>query len=102
MSFDHDSAARELDLYAENEGALHGQFNSIIANIKRKMKSGKYMPGLAPKLWLYWYDTAAKMYCKEFGGQVKYAFPKALRMELAEARAVDEYHRIKNGEYGVF
>lgn len=100
MSFDHDAAKRELDLYAENERALYNQFQSIIANVKRKMKAHKYQPGLAPKLWLYWYDAAAKMYCKEFGGDVKHSFPKAMRMELAEERAESEYERIRAGEYG--
>ncbi len=95
-----ETAARELDLYAENTGELYGQFQSIIANLKRKMKSGKYSPLLAPKLWMYWYTAAAQRYCKEFGGTVATQFPKALREHLATERAKDEYEKIKRGEYG--
>lgn len=94
-----ETAARELDLYAENTAELYGQFKSIIANLKHKIVTGKYNARLAPRLWLYWYDAAARRYVKEFGGDVKTMFPKALRVHLATARARDEYARIKRGEY---
>lgn len=94
-----ETAARELDLYAENTSELYGQFQSIIANLKRKIAAGKYSAALAPKLWLYWYDAAAKRYCKEFGGAVQTQFPKALREHLAAERAKDEYEKIMRGEY---
>jgi len=100
MSFDDESAARELDLYAENESALYGQFKSIIANLKKKIESGKYDASKAPKLWGYWYDAAAKRYVKEFGGEVRTAFPASLRGQLAKERAKDEYQKIMGGEYG--
>lgn len=95
----NEHAANDLDLYAENTRELHGQFNSIIANIKRKIRTGRYSPILAPKLWMYWYDAAAARYVKEFGGGVREKFPKALREHLAAERARDEYKKIKNGEY---
>jgi hypothetical protein len=100
MSFDDESAARELDLYAENESALYGQFKSIIANVKRKIESGKYDAAKAPKLWGYWYEAAARRYVKEFGGEVRTAFPASLRGQLAKERAKDEYQKIMGGEYG--
>ena len=93
-------AVEELDLYAENESALHPQYKSIIANIKRKLKSGKYSPVLAPKLWMYWYDAAAKRYCKEMGCDVRLTFPKAVREQCAAERATHEYEAIKRGEHG--
>lgn len=93
------TAARELDLYAENTSELYGQFKAIIENLKRKIKAGKYSAHLAPKLWLYWYDAAARRYCREFGGDVKTQFPKALREHLARERARDEYEKIRSGEY---
>jgi hypothetical protein len=94
------SAVRELELYAENESALYNQKKSIIENIKRKMRSGKYDARLAPKLWLYWFDAAARRYVKEFGGDVAFTFPKSVRMAAAEDAAKDYAERIRSGEYG--
>lgn len=96
-----EAAAEELDLYADNTSELYQQKLSIIENVKRKIRSGKYDPALAPKLWLYWYDAAARMYTKEHGtGNTQQLFPKALRMKLAEERARTEYQLIVQGEYG--
>lgn len=98
MSYESDEAVEhELDLYADNTSQLYPQKMSIIANIKRKIKSGKYDPKLAPKLWAYWYEAAAKRYCKEFGCDLRTTFPKGMRDKLAVERAVDEYRKIKNG-----
>lgn len=94
-----DTMMTELYLYMENTSELYGQFKSIIANIKRKIKSGKYSPMLAPKLWMYWVDAGAKRYCKEFGGNVRTMFPKYKREWLATQLAADEYQKILNGEY---
>lgn len=100
MIYGHDdSMMTELNLYAENEVKLYPQFKSIIANIKRKIKAGKYDASKAPKLWLYWYDAAAKMYCKEYGGEVRTMFPKHKREWTAKERAKDEYAKIMDGEY---
>lgn len=105
MIYGHDDTAMtELNLYAENEVKLYGQFKSIIANIKRKIKAGKYDASKAPKLWMYWYDAAAKMYCKEHGAhgssaEVRTMFPKHKREWLAKQRAKDEYEKILGGEY---
>lgn len=96
-------ALRELELYMENESSLYRQKQSIIENIKRKMKSGRYNSGLAPKLWMYWVDAGAKAYAKEHGGpgaRVRDMFPKDLRMALAQEFAKDYEEQIKNGEYG--
>jgi hypothetical protein len=93
---------RELLLYADNESKLYRQKQDIIKNILRKMKSGKYDPRLAPKLWMYWVDNAAKMYDKEMGsgvGKVDGIFSKQVRMAAAEQLAKDEYEMIQDGEY---
>lgn len=97
----NETAARELDLYAENTSELYGQFQSIIANLKRKIASRRYDATKAPKLWAYWYEAAAKRYCREFGGVWSEMFPKSLRDHLARDRAKDEHKKIVNGEYGV-
>ena len=89
---------RELDLYAENTEELYGQFKSIIANIQRRIAKGTYNPALAPKLWRYWYDEAARRYKREFGTS-DWSFPVAVRQAAAEARAVEEFEAITRGEY---
>lgn len=94
-----EDAKRELALYMDNESKLYNQKKSILQNILRKMKSGKYDHKQAPKLWLYWVDEGAKMYVKEFGGDVKTTFPKALRESLAQELADDEKKAIEAGDY---
>jgi len=85
------TAANELDLYAENTSELYNQKKSILANIRRKLASGKYNHALAPKIWMYWVDAAAKRYVKEFGsGNVSTIFNKATREHLAHELA-DRY-----------
>lgn len=90
------TAANELDLYAENTSQLYGQKQSILANIRRKIKAGKYDHSLAPKLWMYWVDAAAKRYIWEFGynQRVDTIFNKATRMHLAKELA----DRYRSGE----
>ncbi len=94
MSNYNEHDARELDLYAER---LHGQFKSIIANLQRKIKSGKYDAARAD-----WYEAAAKRYAKEFADASDWSrmFPRPLRMHLAKERAAQEYQNILRGEYG--
>ena len=84
-------AIDELRLYIDNDEQLYrSQLVPIIKNVQRKMKSGKYNHDLAPKLWQYLVDNGARKYCKTFGGQVRYTFPKAERVQLAQNYA-DEY-----------
>jgi hypothetical protein len=87
-----ETALRELDLYAENTSELYNQKKSILANIQRKLKSGKYDHSKAPKLWMYWVDAAAKRYVKEFGsgGNISTMFNKPTREALAKQLA-DHY-----------
>lgn len=94
-------AVRELDLYAENTHELYGQFQSIIRNLQHKIAAGRYQADLAPKLWRYWYDTAAKRYMREFGNvnDLGVTFPPAVRQQAAIERAESEYAKILNGEY---
>lgn len=81
----------ELDLYMENESSLYPQKKSILANIQRRLKSGKYDHALAPKLWGYWVTSGAKKYGQEFPGA---KFNKATRDALAQEFA----DRYRSGE----
>ncbi len=89
---------RELELYADNTSELYPQFQSIIRNIQRKIDKGRYRPDLAPTLWRYWFDAAARRYKQEFGS-ADWSFPVAVRQACAETRAVEEYDAIIRGEY---
>jgi len=86
-------AARELDLYAENTWELYNQKKSILANVRRRVAKGTYDPALAPKLWMYWVDAAAKRYTREFGSGSP-IFNKATREHLARELA----NRYRTGE----
>jgi hypothetical protein len=90
----------DLELFMENTSSLHNQFNSIIANVKRKMESGKYDPKLSPKLWLYWVEDGVKAYAKEFSVNPRQQFPMELKRALAERFSEHYDAAVKNGEYG--
>jgi len=98
-----DTAADELVIYADNEGALYNQKKSIIENLSKKMAKGTYDPALAPKLWLYWTSAAAERYTREFGTpgpHGKYGvFSPATRELAAREIAVREEAAIRSGEY---
>jgi hypothetical protein len=93
--------AGELILYADNTYSLYQQKKDIIKNLSKKIQKGNYDPNLAPKLWAYWVDNAAKMYVKEMGTNLPWnvAFPKAVRMEAAQEIAEREERYITGGEY---
>jgi hypothetical protein len=88
---DH-TGVEELDLYAENTGEIYNLKKSILQNIQRKIKNGSYKHALAPALWMYWVDAAAKRYGKEFGTstRVDAIFNRATRYALAK-RLADRY-----------
>ncbi len=84
-------AQNELDLFAENTSELYNQKKSILANIQRRLKNKTYDHALAPKLWMFWVDAAAKQYAKEFPGT---KFNKTTREALARELA----DRYRSGE----
>ena len=82
------TAARELVLYAQNDGDLYRQQGHPIAlNLLRKLKKGTYDSALSEKLWFYFATTAAKKYVREFGGpppgNVSYVFTAETRRMAA-------------------
>ena len=95
-------AAKELQLYIENDQKLYRQVESIVKNIQRKMKSGKYDHKKAPKLWMYVVDAGAKQYHKEYGtpgDKWTKMFDKQTRQAVAETMA-DEYRDEINAQGG--
>jgi hypothetical protein len=103
--YDPEWAADELKLYLENDGDLYRQqFMPIIKNLMRKHRKGIYDPTLAPKLWMYLVDRAAKKYYEDgmaHQDMVDWnkAFPKKVREEVAKKLAEEQYEMIKEGEY---
>jgi hypothetical protein len=89
------TAAHELVLYADNSSELYNQKQSIIKNLLRKMKAGKYDAVKAIKLWQYWIDNAARGYKKEFGGN----FNASTRRFAASEVALREDAKMRHGEY---
>jgi hypothetical protein len=98
-------AINELKLFImNNEDLYRRQFMPIIYNIQKKIKNGTYNHELAPKLWMYLVDAAAREYVKEFGSpdqDVRDMFPKSVRQDVAKDLADQEYENIQAGEYNV-
>ena len=95
-------AMNELKLFINNDEDLYRKkFMPIIANIKRKIKRGVYNHEMAPKLWMYLVDEAARKYVKEFGSpdqDVADMFPKELRQQIAKDMADEEQEKIEASE----
>lgn len=76
--------ARELALFAVNEGTLYTRrAQPIMANLRRKIAKGTYDATLAIKAWAYLADDAAKLYAKEYGGNFNKATREAAAAEIA-------------------
>ena len=92
-------AARELYLFMQNERSLMRQRDSIIKNISRKMKSGKYDHKQAPKLWMHWVNNGAKEYDNLYSSPGVKTFDKETKMSVA-IQLADEYKaEIELGNY---
>jgi hypothetical protein len=63
-------AAREIELYADNDSQLYYQRRKpILVNLAKKYKKGTFDVNKAAKLWRYYIDAALQKYNKEFGGR---------------------------------
>ena len=69
-NFKDPDAAREIQLFAENDGDLYRQQRRpILVNLSIKHKKGNYDIAKAAKLWRYFIDSAMKKYQKDFGSR---------------------------------
>lgn len=77
---------RELVLFITNEQSLYNQAKSIIDNMKRKIRSGKYDEARAVDAWMYLADAGTKLYDKRYGsGKGSLTFlNKSTRRAVAE------------------
>jgi hypothetical protein len=80
-------AAKELELYIDNDGDLYRrQYQPILKNLATKKARGVYQHHLAVKLFMYLMESGAKKYAKEFsvGTDWSTIFNVPTRMEVAE------------------
>ena len=81
-------AARELELFAENDSDLYQRSAvPIMKNLSKKFKKETYDPELGVKLWKYHADRAAKAYSEQHstGDDWKTMFTPRDRMEMAKS-----------------
>jgi hypothetical protein len=63
-------AAREIELYADNDSRLYfSRKLPILKNLQKKFQKGNYNVELAAKLWMYYINDAMQRYNKEFGSR---------------------------------
>jgi len=63
-------AAREIQLYADNDSQLYfSKKVPILKNLEKKYKKGTFDINKAAKLWRYFIDAAMQKYNKEFGSK---------------------------------
>jgi hypothetical protein len=60
-------SARELVLYAVNDGGLYPMRENIEANLRKKVAKGQFDPAKAPQAYSRWLETAAKQYNERHG-----------------------------------
>ena len=98
-------AARELELYIDNEGQLYNsQYLPILKNLSKKMAKGQYDQKLAVKLWMYLVDAGAKKYFKDIAGGTgpgkwNDMFNKATRLVVAQELEKTNREGIEDGDY---
>jgi hypothetical protein len=69
-TYNDKEAAREIQLYADNDYQLYNQRKRpILINLGKKYKKGTYDVQKAAKLWRYYIDAAMQKYHKEFGSR---------------------------------
>lgn len=74
-------AAKELELYVENDGQLYRQmFQPIVKNLANKMAKGEYVPERGVKAFRYLIDEGARKYVKEFGSGERIFTPATREM----------------------
>lgn len=81
-------AARELELYIENDGDLYRQqYQPILKNLATKVARGVYDHAKAVKLFMYLANSGAQKYVKEYGSSLPWheMFNTATRRAVAES-----------------
>lgn len=85
-----------LDLYAMNTGELYPARKAIVNRMKGHINNGTYSASEGWKMWVPWFNEAARRYRREIDSSVH--FPRSEIVKAAKERAKDEYDAIKHGE----
>ena len=79
-------AARELELYVNNDSTLYRQqFIPIVKNLMKRRAAGTYNREKAAKLFLYLADAGAKKYYQEYTSGTGFKFDLATRWVVAKS-----------------
>lgn len=96
-------AAREIELYADNDSRLYfSRKLPILKNLQKKFQKGNYNIELAAKLWMYYINDAMQRYHKEFGSKSsKWSdlLSVADRKLLAREYAIDTLNEFEQGNF---
>jgi len=84
------NAARELELYIDNDGALYERRKAFYSALDKKVKQGVFDKAKAAKLFAYFVKEGAIKYSKEYGGTYSNNFSKPTR-DLVAAHFVAGY-----------
>jgi hypothetical protein len=84
-------------MFAEHTGALYDTRVRFEKLIKRQIETGHYSIEEGQRLWRGWFDHAAALYEKEFGGDSRIRFPEDVRDQAAKEWEVDERQYIAEG-----
>jgi hypothetical protein len=92
-------AARELELYIDNDGELYRrQYVPIQVNLIKKKLAGTYDQKKAPKLFEYLAEAGAKKYAREFGGTWHVMFDVPTRKAVAKEYASNFAQQYRSAE----
>lgn len=91
------TAARELELYIENDGRLYdSHVKPVIRNQEGHLNRGRWNLKDSIRGWMHVVDAGAKKYAKDFGGVWHKTFSASTRREVAKrfAKGFAEDHGI--------
>ena len=93
------NAARELELYADNDHELyHLKLHTYWTAALKKVQAGKFDPEKAVKLFEYYTERAAQKYVREFGGSMGSVFSVATRRAAARECVAEFISALQSGE----
>jgi hypothetical protein len=98
-----ETAARELELYIENDAQLYRQQTvPIMKNLSKRWKKKQYDKAKAVKLWMYLADAGGKKYVKEYGSRgdkIDSMFNKKTREMVAKSMEDNWSDEMKLGNF---
>lgn len=88
MTAINETNANDLYLTVMNDSRYYESFKNICRNLIIKRQAGTFEEDKAVKVFYNWVTYGAKVYCQEFGYNMRTRFPKKLRESVA-SRVLD-------------